>query len=289
MNMTWKAFILQSLILVAVLSVLPVMRVEAQTEVRYVRSRAINVYAEPNELSKIIGELRYLDKVTIQSGFADEREDGVWLRIVSPMNGYIYQRRLIQEEQQAPPPGSSSDRPSTGLTEQGSPSEERQTDGSFRFGFGLSVYTLPEEEGYSSSFGQTADVFIGGIGGSGWLSRFRFGLNITSAASNHFSIDTNSLYGAYVQELDFLGIRPLDAYALAGAADMTSNITKGITGSSAGLGPVLGIGAFLKTTPFGLPDRLKLGLQYLLLLRQGDFGEVKKYVGANQVQVVLSY
>ena len=152
-------------------------------------------------------------------------------------------------------------------------------------GFGLGLWVLPEEEGYSTAMGDQIDLYFDYADPSNPLMNFRIGINTTKAGGTS-DISTSSIYGAYRYGIGQLFIDNTDFFAYGGLAFMQSSISNGTTGSSAGFGLIYGGGLFYD---FDIMAGLKTGAQFVIFSRQADFGGTKKFVGSNQLQLFAGY
>ena len=64
-------------------------------EYRYVKSKSLNVRADADAKSKLVGKLKYLQKVQVVKSVKNDK----WWKISSPMKGYVSAAYLITEEQ----------------------------------------------------------------------------------------------------------------------------------------------------------------------------------------------
>ncbi|NQU64294.1 MAG: hypothetical protein HQ517_08445 [SAR324 cluster bacterium] len=279
-------------------------------EVRYVRSRSIKVYEQPDMGSNTVGDLSYLTEIRIVPAETEERENGAWVKIVSPIQGYIFQKRLIKRQSmpesveksekkpeekiedksekkpEEKPEEKSMEEPSAIETQQ--PVATTKDRGNLWVGLGLSLHTIPEESGYTSSVGESFDLFLYSMDPHSVLSKFRFGINFTKAKNNDFETSTKSLYGVYKLQAKPVRRTAFEFYALGGVALMISDIAKGTSGTDSGLGLIVGAGVYLENDLLGLPENLKSGAQIIYLSRQAELGGVKKYVGSSQLQFLIS-
>ena len=265
---------------------------QMEYEVRYVRSKSINVFDKPNKESEIIGKLAYMDRILIYKTARNQEKTGIWLKVYSPIKGYIFQKRLVRKQQPVKPVAQrNSSVAQTKMDPSQSQSQQPYYDSTsqpdFWIGFELSLFSIPEETGYSSSTGDNLGLFYEKTYGSDLLSQFRFGLNLSSSESSNFKLDTNSLYGAYRFPIDFIRFSGFDFYALGGFAFMQSSISKGVSGSDSGIGFVLGAVSYYNLQSFGLPSWMNGGAQYMLFTRQANFGSVEKNVGSNQINLFI--
>lgn len=261
-------------------------------EVRYVRSKSINVYDQPSKKSEVVGKLSYMDRILIYRTSRNQEKTGIWLKVYSPTKGYIFQKRLVRKQEPAKPATKMNTPVIESKTVQRVSQEQKsyfqaKSQSDFWLGFELSLFSIPQESGYSSSTGDTLGLFYEKTVGSDLLSQFRFGLNLSSSQSSNFKLDTNSLYAAYRYPINFIHFSGFEFYALGGLALMQSSISKGVSGSDSGIGFVLGAVSYYNLQSFGFPSWMNGGAQYMMFSRQANFGSVEKYVGSNQINLFI--
>ena|GEM_PF-6984325 len=287
---------------------------QGSLEVRYVASSSMIIYAKPNRDSNILGKLKHLDRILVLGTEIEltpeiekqiRREKGIWLRIVFPQKGFIFQRRLIQaksqkataieEEVEATPDVLDQLIDTTKTSREGEGSSmgtERIRNSlisNLWIGMGVGLLVFPEESGYSSSIGSTLDFYADfDYPAISWL-KIRAGLNMTSSTEGTFETSTNSVYTAirYPFEIEKLFAPPswmqgIQFQALGGLAWMQSSLQSGGSGSASSIGYLIGT-AFSSQ----LFDDWRWGAQFLLFSGSASFGSTNKFVGSNQVQVNL--
>ncbi|MCP4757303.1 MAG: hypothetical protein GY866_41095 [Proteobacteria bacterium] len=267
-----------------------------RTETRYVRSNAIKVYEKPDKKSRIVGEVRYLEQITIIKGKTGSRKAGIWLKVLFPLEGYIYQKRLIrkpvEDKSKDTPYRSRFQSPKKEMvakppkSKTASPEAADRARSDFWFGGGFGLYVIPEESGYSSSMGSDLEFFLEYTDKKSILSKFRFGINMTEAKKGSTKTSTSSIFGAYKYPIKQIKVKKTELYALGGLELMQSSASGNVSGSSLGFGLLAGVGGFYD---FDLPDSLKVGGQFVIFSGEADFGGGKKYVGSNQLQIIVMY
>ncbi len=290
---SFSLFFLILLLPIAVYSQSP-SNTRQRTEVRYVQSASIKVYKKPNKKSSVVGKLKYLQKILIVRGKNVRERKGIWIKIVSPLEGYIYQKRLIGKTESTEMSNEDDQIDVQDEDEQAAelpkdlyepPAEENEGSlNPYWWGIGFGLYNVPEELGYSSMPGSSIDFFLDYTDNESILSKFRFGLNSTQAKSENLALSTMSLYAAYKYILENFLMSKFDVSLLGGAAYMQTSISKGVSASSSGFGLMVGAGVF-----YDLTDKWKFGSQYIYFTRQANFDLVKQYVGSTQIQLTVGY
>lgn len=150
-------------------------------------------------------------------------------------------------------------------------------------GFGISLFTVPEEKGNSTS-GFPMDIHLEFTGRKDLLSKLRFGFNMVKASDGDYATDTKSLYAVYRNKSDRLRIDNVSVFGFAGVALMMSSVSGDSSGSSTGLGLVAGAGGY-----YNYSAEMKIGGQAIYFTNQADYGNVKRYIGSTQLLLTGVY
>ncbi|MGK5095439.1 hypothetical protein WDW89_25935 [Deltaproteobacteria bacterium TL4] len=155
-------------------------------------------------------------------------------------------------------------------------------------GGGIGLWHVPEDADFERNEASPLEVFVD-LGLAGKFMKLRAGLNYAQSQMELSILDkpilhtltTQSIYLAYRYSTELNA--KIETFAIAGMAYMLSELkfSKGLgSESSSGIGMIFGLGVLYNLEP------IEVGMQYILLTRNGEFRGVSLATGSNQVQLI---
>ncbi|MCP4296221.1 MAG: hypothetical protein GY786_11490, partial [Proteobacteria bacterium] len=292
-------------------------QVGVKTEIRYVASSKLNVFSEASSSSNLVGTLHHLDKIIVETLGVElteevreqiRRDRGIWVKIISPLEGYIFQKRLIKsskkmvmrEKDEEISAESFLDKVLGRKSKNNKKAEDADSEVvSFKpeqmsssnkkiwINFGLGLIVLPEEAGYSSSIMDTMDFSVDYDYEPIPILKIRGGLNMSKSTGGTYETSTNSFYGALrfpfsLNRPSFIPdfLKDPKFQGLAGLVYMMTTLTSGGSGSSSTIGFMGGA-----TADAIISEGWRMGAQVVLISGSTSLGGKSKYVGSNQISM----
>lgn len=261
-------------------------------ETRFVKSKSIDIYEEPDRSSRIVGTLVYLDELTVVLDQSIPVESGVWLKTIAPIEGFVFQSVLLSGAVILTETQSDQSLDSTiedNTSEMSRANDEPSSNGTYKFpprwmGVGLGVFVLPQQQGYSSELLSPQEFMLEFEDDGTWQSKLRFGASLSNFSGANTLYFLN-LFGAYRYDFNVPVFQGFDLYAFGGAYLSFTNITGSVSGSSTGFGAIIGVGSYYDLQRHGFSELMKGGLQFLYTTGSTTFGSLQQGIGCTQIQV----